>query len=115
MLRRILEEILFLEKISAIAVIGRDGFVVEIVHRHPVDADALGSFASSTMQFFEQATIPMNRGPVKQMVFEYDDGAIILTPASSDEVIAVISETCSATGRVLFVIERNRDRVVAVL
>ena len=38
----------------------------------------------------------MDKGLVKQMVFEYENGAIILTPASKEELLAVITESSSA-------------------
>ncbi|MGB7994230.1 hypothetical protein [Methanoregula sp.] len=49
------------------------------------------------------------------MVFEYENGAIILTPASKEELLAVITESSSATGRAIYTIAHTRSRVQAVL
>jgi predicted regulator of Ras-like GTPase activity (Roadblock/LC7/MglB family) len=115
MLKKILEEMLFLEKINVVALIGRDGFVIEIATHQTTDIVALSSFSSYVLEFFEENATLMDKGLVKQMVFEYENGAIILTPASKEELLAVITESSSATGRAIYTIAHTRSRVQAVL
>jgi predicted regulator of Ras-like GTPase activity (Roadblock/LC7/MglB family) len=46
MLKQILNEFLSINGVATAAVIGRDGFVIEIVQVDPIDTDALGVLCS---------------------------------------------------------------------
>jgi len=115
MLKKILEQYLSMAGVSAAALVGNDGFVVEIASTRPVDLDALGALTSSAMRFFKNGGISMKMGPQKLLVFEYGGGAIILTPVSPEEFLAVMSETPAITGKLSYAVAQAGERVAAVL
>jgi len=115
MLKSILEEFLSLEGVAAAALVGRDGFVIEIATANSVDTDALGALTSSAMRFYDASGDSMGMGPLKQLVMEYNDGALILTPVTASEFLALLSETRSATGRLTYEVARASERVAAAL
>ena len=115
MLRQLLEEFLSIEGVRVAALVGSDGFVIEAAHAASVDADALGALTSSAMQFFDRGGLSMKMGRTKQLVFEHTDGAIILTPITEEEFLAIISETRAATGTLAYVLARTSDRIIAAL
>lgn len=115
MLKQILEEFLSIDGVIAGALIGRDGFVIDIAEKQPIDSDALGALGSSSMRFFDLGGYSMEMGPVRQLAMEYRGGAIIFTPITADEFLAVITDSRAAMGRVSYALEKTRDRVAAVM
>jgi uncharacterized protein len=115
MLKKILGEFLQIEGVSLAAVAGRDGFVIETAHSGDMDIEALGALSSSVMQVFEKGGTSIDHGLPKNMVFEYGNGAIILTPVTAKEFLVIISETTGNTGSLSHSIEHSAARVTAAL
>jgi predicted regulator of Ras-like GTPase activity (Roadblock/LC7/MglB family) len=115
MLRRILEEFLSLDTISSAAIVGRDGFVVEIASSQPTDLDALGAFSSSAMRFYEKGGESMDMGPPTQLYLEYMGGALHITPVTRDEFLVI--QTCEKviTGELTSILEKTGARVVSAM
>jgi uncharacterized protein len=115
MLKQILGEFLNLEGVSAAVVIGRDGFVIESAVSGKMDIDALGAMASTGIGTSEAMGRELGKGQLTQMLVELDKGAIILSPLSKDELIAIVAENASNLGRIRYELKKNKERLVAAL
>jgi uncharacterized protein len=115
MLKSILGEFLTIDGVTTAALVGRDGFVIEIVSQQPVDIEALGALGSGLMQFFDRGGYSLEMGPLRQLAIEFGEGAIILTALTSDEFLAVITDSRAAVGRVSYALEKTSARVAAAI
>ncbi|MGA2919067.1 roadblock/LC7 domain-containing protein [Methanoregula sp.] len=114
MLKEILKEFLLIEGVNTVALIGRDGFVIEIVQTSPTDIDALGALCSSSMRFFEHGP-SMKMGAPRQIVMEYGNGPLILTPVTKDEFLAILADTTAGLGRLNYTLPKISSRVAAII
>ncbi len=116
MLKKILFEFLTMEGVTTAALVGRDGFVIEIVEKtRPSDLDALGALCSGSIRFFEQNGAATMMGSLQQILLEYRDGALILTPVSGEEFLAIITNTTAGLGHLTYTLARTSSRVAAVI
>jgi hypothetical protein len=110
-----LGEFLNLEGVSAAVVIGRDGFVIESAMSGRIDIDALGAMASTGIGTSEAMGRELGKGQLTQMLVELENGPIILSPLSKDELIAIVAENASNLGRIRYELKKNKERLVAAL
>ncbi|HMK45240.1 MAG TPA: roadblock/LC7 domain-containing protein [Methanocella sp.] len=115
MLRRVLGEIVKLEGISVVAVVGRDGFVIEHVANIKIDADALGAMASTSVGTSEAMGLELNKGSFEQVLVELESGPIMLSLISENEILAIVAAKGSNIGRIRYEARKNKDRIVAAL
>jgi hypothetical protein len=57
----------------------------------------------------------LGKGQLTQMLVELDKGAIIISPLSKDELIAIVGENVSNLGRIRYELKKNKERLVAAL
>ena len=115
MLKQILGEFLKVEGVTAAVVVGRDGFVIESAVSGKVDIDALGAMASTGMGTSEAMGNELGKGQLDQMLVELDKGPIILSPLSSDELIAIVADSVANVGRIRYKLKKNKERLMAAL
>ncbi|WP_209631286.1 roadblock/LC7 domain-containing protein [Methanofollis sp. W23] len=115
MLKQILMEFLRLDGVTAAVVIGRDGFVIEDAVSGEIDTDALGAMASTGMGTSEAMGAELGKGELNQMLVELQNGPILLSPLSEDELIAIVANDGSNIGRIRYELKKNRDRITAAL
>lgn len=115
MLKQILGEFLKVEGVTAAVVVGRDGFVIESAVSGKVDIDALGAMASTGMGTSEAMGNELGKGQLDQMMVELEKGPIILSPLSSDELIAIVADSVANVGRIRYELKKNKERLMAAL
>jgi predicted regulator of Ras-like GTPase activity (Roadblock/LC7/MglB family) len=115
MLKQILSEFLKLDGVSAAVVVGRDGFVIESAVSGNMNVEALGAIASSGVGTSEAMGQELGKGHLSQMLVELENGQIILSPLSTDELIAIVADHGANIGRVRYELKKNRERIIAAL
>jgi uncharacterized protein len=115
MLRQILNEFLSIEGVTTAALIGHDGFVIEVMQTEPADPDTLGALCSSSMRFFEREGGVLCMGKPRQIALEYQAGTLILTPITDEEFLAVLTNTAAGLGRLSYTLPKIRSRIQAVI
>lgn len=115
MLKQILSEFLKLDGVSAAVVVGRDGFVIESAISGKVDIEALGAMASTGVGTSEAMGAELGKGTLTQLLVELENGPIILSPLSADELIAIVADHGANVGRVRYELKKNRERIIAAL
>lgn len=115
MLKRILSDLVKVEGVSAAAVVGRDGFIIETVSNIPMDADALGAMASTSVGTSEAMGIELGKGNFEQVLVELEKGPILLSLITQNEILAIIAEPGANIGRIRYEVKKNKDRITAAL
>ncbi|MCQ8893670.1 MAG: roadblock/LC7 domain-containing protein [Methanolinea sp.] len=115
MLKQILGEFLKIDGVSAAVVVGRDGFVIESAVSGKMDIDALGAMASTGLGTSEAMGKELGKGELRQMLVELDQGPIIMSPLSPDELIAIVAGNEANIGRIRYELKKNKERLVAAL
>ncbi len=115
MLKQILSEFLRLEGVSAVVVVGRDGFVIESAISGKIDIEALGAMASTGVGTSEAMGTELGKGQLTQLLVETEKGPILLSPLSADELIAIVADNSGIIGRIRYDLKKNRERIIAAL
>ncbi len=117
MLKQILKEFLDITGVTTAALVGRDGFIIDLAGKASLDRDAIGVLGSSSLIFFEmeKGAARLDGGNLRQMMLEYQNGAIILTPVTREEFLMVLTNTTNGLGHMAYLIANTRQRVAAAL
>lgn len=115
LLKKILSEVLAFNGVTTAALVGRDGFVIDMAAKASQDPDALGALGSSSINLFEKGGTRMEGGRLRQMMLEYQNGAIILTPVTREEFLMVLTDTTNGLGHMADLIANTRLRVAAAM
>ncbi len=110
-LRGILDGLLKVEGVTAALVIGRDGFVIESATTHPIDTDAVGAIAASSLTASESMGEELKLGTLGSILIEYELGPVAVTPAGPDAVLAVVGNQSANLGRVRIEMRKIRQAV----
>ena len=98
--KKILNNLLALQGVSAVAVIGRDGFVIESESKSDIDLDALGAVVSTGYGSSEVMASEMNLGNIAQTMIECEQGKILMADCGGHSVLAVIADSNAIIGNV---------------
>ena len=115
MLKQILSEFLKNNGVTTAALVGRDGFVIDVATKASLDRDALGALGSSSINFFENRITRIENSKLRQMTLEYLNGAIILTPVSREEFLMILTDTTVGLGVLSHRIAHTSLRVAAAM
>ncbi|WP_424358025.1 roadblock/LC7 domain-containing protein [Methanocella sp. MCL-LM] len=115
MLKRILSDLIKVEGVSAAAIVGRDGFIIEHVSNIQMDVDALGAMASTSVGTSEAMGIELSKGNFEQVLVELEKGPIMLSLVTTNEILAIVAEPGSNLGRIRYEVKKNKDRIAAAL
>jgi predicted regulator of Ras-like GTPase activity (Roadblock/LC7/MglB family) len=115
MLKLILSEFLNHAGVTTAALVGRDGFVIDVATNATLDSDALGAIGSSYINFFEKGLTMLEKTGVRQMTLEHLNGAIILTPITREEFLMVLTDTTVGLGSLANRIMTSSPRLAMVM
>lgn len=97
--------------IEASAVMTRDGISLASKIRDEVNQDRLGAMCASLLSLSDKTAKELNRGTLKQVLIEGDQGCILIVHIGKRAVLAVVSKPSSNLGMV-FVEARNVAREI---
>ncbi len=116
MLKQILNEFLSNDGVTTAALIGRDGFVIEIAEKDSEsDIEALGALSSSLVRFFDQNRLLLEMGSLHQITLEYRDGVVLISPLTAEEFLVIITDTTTRLGHLTYTLGRTSSRVAAII
>jgi predicted regulator of Ras-like GTPase activity (Roadblock/LC7/MglB family) len=114
-LKQILREFLSYHGVTGAALVGRDGFVIDMAGIAALDSDALGALCSSSINFFERGGAWMESGRLRKMMLEYQDGAVLLTPVTKEEFLVILTNTTEDLGQLTYRIATTNTRILAAM
>jgi predicted regulator of Ras-like GTPase activity (Roadblock/LC7/MglB family) len=94
------------------AVVSADGLVVDSVHDHEIDADAIATLAASGLLMMDSLGRELNQGPARDVILEYQENLVILSPISDDMVLVTVGTGNSNLGRVRLLLRRALPSIV---
>ncbi len=117
MFEDVLDEFLTIDGVSAAAIIGRDGIVIEsaATGKMSMDVNDIGSMVSACRGSSEVIAGTLALGELHDMTVELDKGPVYLAPLTCNEIIAIIADTAGTVGHVRSELQKNRGRLVAAL
>jgi hypothetical protein len=110
----VLKDFLNIEGVRAVAVVGRDGFVIESVSADKLDTDALGAVVASAIGASEMIGKDFNLGKLEQYLLEFAVGKAIIA-AAGDYILVLITEPTAVIGSVRYAVKKGIDGLVALL
>lgn len=87
-------------EIEASAVMSRDGLSLASKIRRDVDPDRLGAMCASLLSLGNKTAKELNRGNLKQVLIEGDQGCVLIVHIGKSAVLAVVSKPSSNLGMV---------------
>ena len=111
---RILNEFMKVKGVTAVALVGRDGFVIESVSNTNVDMDALGAMVATAVGTGETLGSEFGFGAMESKLNEYANGKILMATAL-DDVLAIFTDTTAVIGGVRYAVKKNMPDVIRAL
>ena len=110
----VLKEFLNIDGVRAVAVVGRDGFVIENVSTDKLDTDALGAVVASAIGASEMIGKDFNLGKLDQYLLEFSNGKAIVATAG-EYILVLITEASAVIGSVRYAVKKGIDGLVELL
>ena len=111
---RVLNEFMKVKGVTAVALVGRDGFVIESVSNTNVDMDALGAMVATAVGTGETLGSEFGFGALDSKLNEYANGKILISTAL-DDVLAIFTDTTAVIGGVRYAVKKNMPDVIRAL
>lgn len=97
-----LEELLTLESVNAVVVIGRDGFVIESVGgARAIELDALGASVAGAIMRIENMGSELEIDAYKDLFVEFGKAMIMCAPVG-DALVTVVASDASSLGMIRY-------------
>jgi predicted regulator of Ras-like GTPase activity (Roadblock/LC7/MglB family) len=102
------------EHIQSCAVVSFDGLLIAAVLDDGVDGDRFGAMCASLLALSTRAAKEVNRGILRQIVLDGEQGPMLLTRAGSVGVLAVAARSSAHLGRLLFDARATAETLAAL-
>jgi uncharacterized protein len=109
-----LAEFLSIDGVSAVAVVGRDGFVIESASKMRLDAEALGAVVASAIGASEMVGRDFNMGKLEQYLLEFETGKAIIA-AAGDDILVLTTDANAVIGSVRYAVKKGVEGLVKLL
>jgi predicted regulator of Ras-like GTPase activity (Roadblock/LC7/MglB family) len=114
LLKDALKEFLNIDGVRAVAIVGRDGFVIESVSADKLDTDALGAVVASSIGASEMIGKDFSLGKLDQYLLEFSNGKAIIASAGND-ILTLITDANAVIGSVRYAVKKGIDGLVSIL
>lgn len=112
--KEILSEFLNNHGVSAVALVGRDGFVIESVADGEIDTDAMGAMAATAIGASESMGDEFNLGNLTQYMVEFDRGKIVIASAG-DDILTIFTDETAVIGGIRYAVKKGIDELVQAI
>jgi len=112
--KKILNTLVDLQGVTAISLIGRDGFVIESASHSEIDLDALGAVVSTGFGSSEIMASELNLGTINQTMIECDEGKILMADCG-DAILAVITDETAIIGSIRHYVGKVISELAAII
>lgn len=102
-------------EIEASAVITSDGFTLAWVLDESVDQDRYGAMCASLLALSNRAAQEIDRGTLKQVMIEGENGSMLLVQAGDDTVLALATKSTANMGMIFIDARKTAQKIKDVL
>ncbi len=99
-IRSILTDFTKLQGVSAVCLVGRDGFLLDSVAGRGIDAEMIGAIASSGYGSSESMGRQLGKGAMVMTMSEFERGPVLSSPVGEDSILVVIAEKDANLGMI---------------
>ncbi|NOY73166.1 MAG: roadblock/LC7 domain-containing protein [Gammaproteobacteria bacterium] len=109
--------------VKSVALVGRDGFVIESVSSDDVDTEtsealealeALGAMVATAIGASETLGKEFNLGGMSQYITEFDNGKILIATAGND-ILALFTDASAVIGSVRFAVRKRLNELLEAM
>ena len=105
-LKSALSEYLRIDGVTAVALVGRDGFVIESISNDKLDTDGMGAVVASAIGSSEVLGNDFNLGELEQYLLEFGKGKVLIATAGED-ILALMTDQTAVIGSVRYAVKKN--------
>lgn len=113
-LRFALNDFLALKGVTAAALVGRDGFVIDSTAAVDIDMEALGAMVATVIGTSESLGAEFKLGRLEQYLAEFDNGKIIIAAIRND-ILAVVTDPTAVIGGIRYSIKKNIGNIAKLM
>ncbi len=99
-IRTILNEFTKLQGVSAVCLVGRDGFLLDSIATAGIDTEMIGAIASSGYGASESMGKQLGKGSMTMSMSEFERGPVMFSPVGEDSMIVIIAEKDANLGMI---------------
>jgi CheY-like chemotaxis protein len=99
-IRSILEEFTKLQGVTAVCLVGRDGFLLDSIAGRGIDTEMIGAIASSGYGASESMGRQLGKGTMLMTMSEFERGPVLSSPVGEDSILVVIAEKDANLGMI---------------
>ena len=111
---RVLNDFMCIEGVEAVALVGRDGFVIDSMSSLDLNMDALGAMVATSVGTSESLGKELNLGSMSQYMSEFTEGKVIMAPVK-DDILAVFTNKSVVIGSIRYAIAGKIPKLASVL
>jgi uncharacterized protein len=101
-------------EIQASAVMSRDGHTLASVLGETVNSIRLGAMCATLLSLGEKASLELNRGKLRQILIQGEEGYVLLLRIGEKAVLAVVSQPGANLGMLLVEARRTAGDIAAL-
>lgn len=101
-------------EIQASAVMSRDGHTLASVLGDTVNSIRLGAMCATLLSLGEKASLELNRGKLRQILIQGEEGYVLLLRIGEKAVLAVVSQPGANLGMLLVEARRTAAEIAAL-
>lgn len=113
-IKEILSDFLGNKGVSAVALVGRDGFVIESVASGEIDMDAMGAMVATAIGASESMGSEFNLGELSQYLIEFDRGKIVVASAG-DDILSIFADDTAVIGGIRYAVKKGIEELVSAM
>ncbi len=102
----------FSNDIEAASVMSRDGINIASAMDDTVDSDRLGAMCASLLSLSDKTAAELQRGKLKQVLIEGEQGCILMVQIGERAVLAVVSKPTSNLGMVFLEAKKTVKTII---
>jgi len=99
-IRAILTEFTKLQGVSAVCLVGRDGFLLDSISNRGFDSEMIGAIASSGYGASESMGKQLGKGAMTMSMSEFELGPVMFSPVGEDSLLVIIAEKDANLGMI---------------
>jgi predicted regulator of Ras-like GTPase activity (Roadblock/LC7/MglB family) len=101
--------------VETVVVLGRDGLTIDSFSHNGSDADGVSALVPSLVEACNRLGAVGTRGVFNAGVMEYGDGFVVVSVVTDDTLIAVVVQSQTNVGGLLYELRRYRAAIAELL
>ncbi len=99
-IRAILTEFTRLQGVTAVCLVGRDGFLLDSLANRGIDTEMVGAIASNCYGASESMGKQLGKGAMALSMSEFERGPVMFSPVGEDSLLVIIAEKDANLGMI---------------